>query len=311
MVADIKDINLEEILPFTLGRLDLGPISLRPRQVRRVPRYWYYTQKRSHITSGSIPAYTVPFEPQPLVELSSYPIERSAAVVDISKLDERDMRINNKLEMIYHQGSIPSYAVTVYSLSEIKPLELGESSSPGPVEPALSAKEGGSERRSAPVGLSEGPREFRINENSLPWLDKHFSRMAKIAVEVGSVPPTYTKIRDEYVPVYKDEKGKKIIDHYQHYLYITVQGEPPNSIDYAKEAAAHTWLERPPGMNMFKMPPAGGSAGGPVLEERELLEPLGISRSLGPSRVPITRVPIKDRSPKKPEAAGLSGIIGG
>lgn len=38
--------------------------------------------------------------------------------------------------------------------------------------------------------LVEEPNEYTIHEASLPWLDRKFDRMRKVAKEVGAEPPS-------------------------------------------------------------------------------------------------------------------------
>jgi len=71
--------------------------------------------------------------------------------------------------------------------------------------------------------------EYRIHEANLSWLDKKFEKMSKIAKEVGTEPPSYKIVREEY----KEDKefdealGQWVSKGFYKNFVITVEGEAP------------------------------------------------------------------------------------
>jgi len=72
-------------------------------------------------------------------------------------------------------------------------------------------------------------QEYKIHEDNLPWLDKKFDKMRKVAEQVGSKPPVYKVLREEYIEGKKfDESiGQWVSDGFYKNFIITVDGEAP------------------------------------------------------------------------------------
>ncbi len=72
-------------------------------------------------------------------------------------------------------------------------------------------------------------QEYKVREDNLPWLDKKFEKMAKVAVEVGSKPPVYKIVREEYIEdkEFDEALGQWVSRGFHKNFIITVEGEPP------------------------------------------------------------------------------------
>jgi len=71
--------------------------------------------------------------------------------------------------------------------------------------------------------------EYRIHEANLSWLDKKFEKMSKVAKEVGTEPPSYKIVREEYKEdkVFDEALGQWISKGFHKNFVITVEGEAP------------------------------------------------------------------------------------
>jgi glutaredoxin len=75
----------------------------------------------------------------------------------------------------------------------------------------------------------QGPEEYEIPEKIFPWFTKKFEKMTKVAHEVGSSPPTYRIVREDFRPRKKwhEERGRWIEVGQDKVIVVTVEGEPP------------------------------------------------------------------------------------
>jgi len=71
--------------------------------------------------------------------------------------------------------------------------------------------------------------EYRIHEANLSWLDKKFEKMAKVAKEVGTKPPSYKIVREEFKEdrEFDEAIGQWVSKGFHKNLVITVEGEAP------------------------------------------------------------------------------------
>jgi hypothetical protein len=88
------------------------------------------------------------------------------------------------------------------------------------------------------------PVEYRIHEDSLPWLAKKFEKMSKIAREVGAVPPTYKIVREEFKEDKKFDEalGQWVSDGFHKEYVVTVDGEAPKLAGWSFIATI-TWTK--------------------------------------------------------------------
>lgn len=85
--------------------------------------------------------------------------------------------------------------------------------------------------------------EYRVHEDNIPWLDAKFKKMQKVAVQVGSRPPTYKVLREEF----KEHRERDpltdtwVSKGYDKFLIISVDGEAPKVAGWSFVAAiTHT-----------------------------------------------------------------------
>jgi len=96
--------------------------------------------------------------------------------------------------------------------------------------------------------------EYRIHENNIPWLDKKFKKMSKVAEQVGAKPPEYKILREEYVERQRQVVGSSAWEgtgEYDKFYYVTVEGEAPKLAGWSFVA---TLTDTPGGNLISKVP---------------------------------------------------------
>lgn len=87
----------------------------------------------------------------------------------------------------------------------------------------------GEEERIDGEGREKEGEEYAVPEAIFPWFTKKFDKMVKVAGEVGSDPPTYRVVREEFRSreEWNEERGDWVETGVDKVFIVTVEGKPP------------------------------------------------------------------------------------